>query len=744
MKKNKIKNKSQNSLSGFLNRNRFFVWTCVLSFLGLIAITLFVFFNSQNFSSLDLEMFEVGRVATRDIVAHRDISYIDEEATKIRKEAKKHLVSPVFKNDIKIKSDVIKSVFEFTGFLNEISGKAKTAKDFVFLVQEKYPTTIEEEKLLKFYDGRIPEKASLALSLSKQIMEKGFVEYPESTLNEYNKNEITIITQDGNRKEYKTVSSANLITEEEIPNFVKTVLRGIKQSDLTDDILLIITPFLKANILYDSKETLNRVQEALKQVEPVNVIINKNQKIIKKGFLIEEENFQQLKKIMEDGWSIDIRLFIGFVLFLLGIFIIALFLFSKKVLTTVLTIKQKIILTLAFDFVYIIVLICSQLNIIVGGLDLIPLLPVTFFVMLVSILISGRVAVFTSLVLSLAVLVASSFNFQVFLYALFSGFVGVGFINITGKRMDLIKTASILTVVNPLIAFVLIFLFPGLVTDQIFVLVGVAVNGFLTGVFVLGFLPILETLLNTPTGFRLMELSDLNAPMIKKMLLAAPGTYNHSMMVASLAESACRDIGANSILARVGAYYHDIGKIDNPEYFAENQRDHNKHIELNPRLSATIIRSHVKLGVEKARQLRLPEKVIDIIAEHHGNGVIEYFFYEAKKLNPDVDPKDFSYTGIPPRTKESAVVMLADTVEAACRTLEDHSVLSLQNFIDKLVSHKIENGQLDNSNLTFQEVKTIKKSFVGILAGYYHSRVEYPNQKESEEDNVDEGEKSGK
>jgi putative nucleotidyltransferase with HDIG domain len=146
-------------------------------------------------------------------------------------------------------------------------------------------------------------------------------------------------------------------------------------------------------------------------------------------------------------------------------------------------------------------------------------------------------------------------------------------------------------------------------------------------------------------------------------------------MVATLAESACREIGANPLLARVGAYYHDVGKMDQSEYYVENQTDYNKHLDLNPRLSATVIRRHVKLGVEKARQLRLPQEVIDIISEHHGNSLIQYFYSEARKQGGDVDPEDFTYTGNPPRSKESAVVMLADVVEAACRTLDKPSIL---------------------------------------------------------------------
>jgi hypothetical protein len=223
-----------------------------------------------------------------------------------------------------------------------------------------------------------------------------------------------------------------------------------------------------------------------------------------------------------------------------------------------------------------------------------------------------------------------------------------------------------------------------------------------------------------------MELADLNSPILKRLLTVAPGTYSHSVTVANLAESACRDIGANALLARVGAYYHDIGKMDQPDYFIENQAAYNKHDELAPLMSATIIRSHVKLGIEKARLLGLPQAVIDIISEHHGNSVIAWFYNEALKQEDQVRADDFSYPGNPPRSKEAAVVMLADTVEAAMRTLKKPTLAKIEKFVHELIIGKFEQGQLNQSELTFRDLELIKNAFIRVLAGHYHSRIEYP------------------
>jgi len=328
------------------------------------------------------------------------------------------------------------------------------------------------------------------------------------------------------------------------------------------------------------------------------------------------------------------------------------------------------------------------------------------------------------------------------LFSVFSGLSATALIHITGKRMDLIKTACLLTVIQPIIVICFMVMFRGLTSDATAVVLGTALNGFISGIFVLGFLPILETTLNTSTSFRLIELSDLNSPIMKRMLINISGTYNHSMMVATLAEAACQEIGANSLLARVGAYYHDIGKMDVGEYFVENQTLYNKHLDLNPRLSATVIRSHVKLGVEKAKQLRLPQQVVDIISEHHGNSLVYYFYAKAKEQDPTVKPEDFAYPGTPPSSKESAVVMLADTVEAACHTLDKPTESRLQKFIDELITRKAEAGQLDNSDLTFREITVIKETFVKILTGYYHSRIKYPNQKNIEDEQEKESEQT--
>ncbi len=730
-----IKNKKENKilikfsrLIAKIKRNKGISIAITISYIVLSGLIYLSYFENTGFSSLDISDFEIGMVADRDITSNRSIEYIDEKATEIRKTAAKHSVTAVFEKDLEIGKKNLKVYAEFINFIKKIKANTKKISEFKFIVLGNYPTLFDEKDLELLYNsGLLEESFEITSNILKKMYDEGITEMPVLALENLNDSTITIVIRRNEMQSYDTVPIDSIIKFENISGYIKETLKTIKKSDMEKQVLLLAIPFIKPNVLYNVSETEKKLNEALSLVKPVTVTINKNQKILKRGFIINEETYNQLKIYSKEGNYIDFRHFFGALVFLFISIIVSLFLLSGTILDKTLGFNFNLLILISFDFVYVFILFMSKLNIFVMPFNMLPILPVAFFAMLISALISQKVAVCVIFILSLAVFGAADYKILPAFFSILSALAGTALINITGRRMDLVKTAGLLTIAQPLIAlsFMIIFNDTAISTVVIF---GTAFNGFISGIFVLGFLPILETLLNTPTSFRLMELSDLNSPIMKKMLLTVSGTYNHSMMVATLAETACREIGANPLLARVGAYYHDIGKMEQGEYFVENQTSYNKHLDLNPRLSATVIRSHVKLGVEKARQLRLPQQVIDIISEHHGNGLIYYFYAKAKEQNPDTDPEDFSYPGTPPRSKESAVVMLSDVVEAACRTLEKPSVPRLEKFISELISKKIEAGQLDNSDLTFKEINIIKNSFVKILAGYYHSRIEYPNQ----------------
>jgi cyclic-di-AMP phosphodiesterase PgpH len=256
-----------------------------------------------------------------------------------------------------------------------------------------------------------------------------------------------------------------------------------------------------------------------------------------------------------------------------------------------------------------------------------------------------------------------------------------------------------------------------------------AANGVASALIAMGFLPLFETWTRITTDQTLLELADLNRPLLKRLSLEASGTYAHSINVANLAEAAARAIDANALLVRVGAYYHDVGKIVMPQYFIENQvRGRNPHEHIDPRKSAQIVRAHVMEGIKLAEQAKLPEAVRMFIPEHHGTQSIGFFYDQAREANPEaeLDPADFAYRGPRPQSRETAILMLADSVESASKVLQEPTPDRIRALVDRIVDAKITQGQLDDAPLTMSDIAGIKEQFTSVLSGMYHHRIDYP------------------
>lgn len=471
--------------------------------------------------------------------------------------------------------------------------------------------------------------------------------------------------------------------------------------------------------------------------------IEKGEKVTRKGFAITEEEYLKLKKMADSPVYVDYRAFCNKILYLMLVSVLWIVLFNPVLLGRKIEMKEIILECVLFILVFFAVSF-GEKNVVFHSLYRISvIIPSSFCAFLVAILFGQISALYFSVMLSLGVLCASSFQIVPALFTMAVCVSAARIVMRIERRIDMVFASIVQAVLCVVFIVFLKVVFNGDFNDAIFIIPGVAFNGFISGILVLGFLTPLESIMNTASVFRLMDLSDQNAPIMRKLLLTASGTYQHCMMVAQLAENACKEIGANALLARVGAYYHDIGKIEHPEYFTENNIETaNKHTDLNPSLSVSVIKSHIKLGVEKAHQLHLPAQIVDIIAEHHGNSVMTYFYNKAKELDESVSPEDYSYPGNPPATKESAVVMLADVVEAACKSLEKPTAQRLEKFIQTLINGKIESNQLDNCALTFGELKKIRDVFVQILAAYYHGRIKYQNQKDPDSSRAENEERS--
>lgn len=475
--------------------------------------------------------------------------------------------------------------------------------------------------------------------------------------------------------------------------------------------------------------------------------IEEGEKVIKKGFPITEEGYQKLEKMSQSHGYVDYRLFADKALFLILVLVFWVILFSPSLLRKSIQLKELILEVVLFFILIVLTALSDKTPFFQDNYNLCIATPAALSSFIIAILF-GQASAFSFACLStLGVLCASNFAIIPTLFVLATSIAASRIVSKIERRTDMIFASIFLSVFNVVFTVLLKVIFNGKF-NSFFLFSGIALNGFFSGILALGLLTLLETILNTASVFRLMDLSDENTPALQELLVLASGTYQHSKMVAQLAENGCKIIGANSLLARVGALYHDIGKTEHPEYFTENQDGKSLHDDIKPSLSATVIKSHVKLGLEKAKALHLPQQVIDIISEHHGNSVISFFYNKAKEADPNVSEEDFSYPGVPPITRESAVVMLADTVEAACKSLDKPSVPRLEKFIQTLIDSKVANHQLDNSGLTFGELTKLKDEFVRILAAYYHSRIKYPNQKDpdeienkpSESENKNEGE----
>jgi putative nucleotidyltransferase with HDIG domain len=377
-------------------------------------------------------------------------------------------------------------------------------------------------------------------------------------------------------------------------------------------------------------------------------------------------------------------------------------------------------------------------------------LPIPLAGVLFTVLLNARMAFAGSLCLTLLAGLMLAAPMPYFLYGFVGSVVGIFAIARRRERTLFFRAGAAVALANTytLTALTLVEGNPGtLFADAI----GGVVNGAIVAVLATGLLPLLEHPFERTTPFTLLDLSNLDNPLLRYMVLTVPGTYHHSIMVGTLAEAAAEAVGANGLLCRVGAYYHDIGKTRHPTYFIENQSDAaDRHTRLAPSLSRTIVMSHVKEGIELARAFGLPEVLVDLIPQHHGTRLVSFFFQRAKEAaDPEIQAvkeEDYRYPGPKPQSREAAILMLADTVEASTRSLTDPTPARIRGVVQKVINNIFADGQLDECDLTLRDLHIIANSFVRILTGIFHHRIEYPNPpaQESPRKRSDDGDHPGK
>lgn len=495
----------------------------------------------------------------------------------------------------------------------------------------------------------------------------------------------------------------------------------------------ILSVVIKPNILYDEQETRARIEEAVRKVPRARGTVLAKERIIDSHEKITREHILKLRSLAEakaamegNGRGVQVILsWLGRLLMVfLGLLFIVLFLYSNR--RSTLTDAKKLVM---ISITLLLVLILAHF---INKFSLSEyFIPVALTAMLLTIFLDHEIA-FVGLV-SLAILLGGlrGNEFSIMLITFVVGTAGIQSVRRVRSRSWIFK--SILWVTGGYILSIgALELLRYSSLSQISTNLSYGVlNGILSPILAYGLMVIYEYAFDMTTDATLLELSDLNKPLLRKLAMRAPGTYHHSILLGSLAEAAAEAIGANSLLARVGSYYHDIGKMDKPEYFVENQVSGvNPHDKLSPSMSCLILVSHVKRGLEIAEEYNLPKEICAFISEHHGTNLISYFYKKALEHSDDKELSDaeFRYPGPKPQSKETGIVMLADAVEAASRTLKDPSVTRLRNMVSTIIDDRFKNCELDDSPLTLRDLNHIQDAFINILTGIFHGRIEYPDQ----------------
>ncbi len=483
--------------------------------------------------------------------------------------------------------------------------------------------------------------------------------------------------------------------------------------------LEVVKPFIRPNVVFNEAETRRIREAAAAQVEPL--MVQKGELVVRRGQVVTEQQIEILKDLGLLKTQGNFRIAAGAMI--LGLILVGMIgVYLGQYRPDVLLSERKIVL---LGTIATVTVLLSQ-----PFTTISPLMsPVPAAAMLATILFDPKLGILFSFVISLFIAVSGISGTAPVLVAMVSGLAGVYSVSKVNQRWDLMRAGIVagLVAAAAVTALDLIQGHLGWWKDPIFAFIG----GLASAVITIGSLPFFENFFGVLTTIKLLELSNPNQPLMRRLLVEAPGTYHHSLMVANLAEAATEAAGGDPVLARAGAYYHDIGKLKRPYFFIENQfGGENPHDQISPHLSALIISSHVKDGIELARENNLPVELVDFIREHHGTNLISYFYTRAAEIGKSehILEEDFRYEGPRPQHKETAIVMLADACEAMVRALRQPTPELIETSVRKVFSQRLADGQLDQSDLTLKDLDNIAKVFIKLLITIFHSRIEYPEK----------------
>lgn len=725
---------------GIKKRNIWILLALVLVY-ALVTGTLFFFLNRTNGDIYEEYFYKMlpGYIASETVLSDDSYYLIDQEATDELIKSQRDQIPPIFSNNL----EVCYKTLEQAGQLS--SGLRGNEEDFIQLCAQM---GISSELATVSYDelAHISNITSGFLTqLAQTVLNAGYYDENELTKEASDFDQILVVMDFENIDDfpYSSIDLENCLTKDSIESYLIARLEASSSSFLLDEQIRVLARLVSniciPNMQYNEIMTLKIKSKINESNTLVSFHLTEGEIIVEENTIVTEEDSRILELLSFNKFPVSIMKLVGNILFMVLVATVALLLLDyylkdnlHKFHIILISLCGLIITSIVSFFSYRIYLAIS-----IPSVELV--LPIFFIPLLVTLLANKtNIGCIVATIMSLSFCLIPGANYLTFFYSEICSLGCLFCVRFCNRRRDLIIQWIFVYLLNIICAIICLLIVKTSLNNFISCMVDCLINVVATFVLLSFSLPLLEDWFNIPTLFKLRELSDTKSAILVRLQQEAPGTYSHSMAVADIAETAARVVGANSALVRVGALYHDIGKMDHAEYFTENSSllggQQSLHENLNNNLSTAIIRSHVKLGVEKGNQIHLPQEVLDIIENHHGNDVVTYFYNLALKNYQD-NPKQYSepkveeyaYLGNPPQNPEEAIVMLSDCSEAAVRSLKKPTPRQIEKMISMILVKKIAAKQFNSCKMTLNDLNKVVKSLSESLTGRYHSRIEYPD-----------------
>lgn len=613
--------------------------------------------------------------------------------------------------------------------INEEQLEIENNAPVYFEIDREIPKTIKLDYITKFnevFNDSVTSKKALfkqGTDIVETLYENGILDtdYPYS-------NDKQVVLVASNNTVEKRIEYRNLVEINQLRNRLESFLKQSTSAENKNKMISLFFDIVKPNVTLNETLTKKTLEEELSQISHTRGSIDKDQLIISKGQVVENEEYNILKSLKSEyesqvwntanyNWVL-----VAYTL-LVALALLMLLLFLQKYRLEVFQNNTKV----TFIFFNIALMVLLTTLVINYNSQYIYVVPLCILPLVLKAFFDARLGLFAHVltVLLLGFIVPNSYEYM--FLQIIAGIVTILTVSELYKRANLFISVGQITLIYIIAYFAFFVIHEGQITTLKWDTFGLFILCGLATLFVQPLIYIYEKIFGLVSDVSLLELSDTNTKLLKDLSNKAPGTFHHSLNVANLAEASANEIGANAMLVRVGALYHDIGKMKNPTYFTENQSNGiNPHNELSNRESARVIVDHVLNGIEIAKKYNLPDRVIDFIRTHHGTSVVYYFYMKEKAENEAVNIEDFSYPGPKPFSKETAILMMCDSVEAASKSLKEPTTTKINDFVENIINRQMEGGQFLNANITFKEIQSIKKVLKHKLANIYHLRIEYP------------------